>query len=101
MSSSGNTPLKPEDITRLPVSRCPRCRYTMDAATSATRRHATPTPGDYSVCLACAAILRFADDLTLRACSVDEQRELERADPELAKQLGRIVQFCRRLPRRQ
>jgi hypothetical protein len=46
-------------------SPCPECKYAIDAATAAFS-HARPKPGDVTVCLNCAAILEFADDLTVQ-----------------------------------
>lgn len=55
--------------TRLPECRCPWCHRLMDAATSANRNrpNAVPKPGDVSVCIHCAQVLIFQDNLTVRA----------------------------------
>jgi hypothetical protein len=51
--------------TRLPACHCPYCETRLDAATNLAKV-IMPKPGDISVCIQCAQILIFADDLTLR-----------------------------------
>ncbi len=55
--------------TRTPECRCPWCGYIIDGAMAADpkRPDAVPTPGSISICISCAQILVFTDDLTLRA----------------------------------
>jgi hypothetical protein len=45
----------------VPASRCPGCGLPLDCATG----HATPEPGDLSVCLECGLPCRFDHALTL------------------------------------
>jgi hypothetical protein len=50
--------------TILSMSSCPRCGYGVDAATAAYG-NVQPKPGDVSICLNCAALMQFNDDLKL------------------------------------
>lgn len=51
--------------TRLPASQCPYCETKLDAATD-LETVVMPKPGDISICIKCAQLLIFTDDLTLR-----------------------------------
>lgn len=53
--------------TRVPESSCPHCKNKLDAATHEYEK--APRPGDVSVCLKCAGINIYRDDLTLRAAT--------------------------------
>lgn len=57
--------------TTTPTSRCPACGYVIDRASS-VEGDATPTPGDFSVCMDCGAVLRFDAALRVRLASGDE-----------------------------
>lgn len=68
---------------------CPACRHSCELAASLDDAPASarPTPGDWGVCYACRAMLRFATGPSLRLARVDE---LDEAPPELLA-LGRVV----------
>ncbi len=70
----------------VPMSACPYCGYRVNAAGETpdgdTR---APEPGDFSVCISCAGIVAFADDMTLRKASL-----VETQDQELAAQLLKV-----------
>jgi hypothetical protein len=80
--------------TDTPPCRCPWCGHRFDAAMSANpdRPDAAPKPGDVSVCISCAQVLVFTDDLTLRASMPGEI--------ELTPALRRAQQAVRMLDRR-
>lgn len=50
---------------------CPFCFKLLDAA-SILGSEAAPTPGDFTVCIECANVLRYADDMSLIASSLME-----------------------------
>jgi hypothetical protein len=50
----------------LPISFCPNCKHQLDRATSTTQKGAFPVPGDFTVCIDCASVLVFTQDLYLR-----------------------------------
>lgn len=51
----------------MPECCCPVCQSQLNGATPADFGDARPEPGNISLCINCAAVLVFADDLTLRA----------------------------------
>lgn len=59
---------------RVPKSLCPYCDNKLDAAGSLDGEH-TPQNGDISLCINCAQILMFDENLQLRKPSIDEERE--------------------------
>lgn len=54
---------------------CPQCGYHLDAATG-INGDTIPESGDISICVNCAAILEFTEDLTLQILSKEELRKL-------------------------
>ncbi len=50
--------------SRVPAQWCPDCFHKLDGVTS-VGAEATPSPGDFTVCIECGNILRFADDMSL------------------------------------
>lgn len=78
-----------------PDNACPACGSRLDAAT-AVREDARPDPGDVSVCVYCAAILRFDRELYLYA---PEQWEVDYLLAEIPG-LRRAQQAARTLIRR-
>lgn len=62
----------------MPPSTCPACTTRQNMATGiAVDRK--PTPGDYTVCYACAALLHFNDQLQLARLPAQELIDM---DPE-------------------
>lgn len=62
--------------TRTPETICPTCGNVNDAATCVEGEH-SPSPGDVSVCLYCAAILIFTDELETRLPTEREMIDLQ------------------------
>lgn len=56
----------------LPESKCPDCGYTANAATNLEDEEQMPEPGDCSLCIKCAGIAVFNDDLMLRSPTEEE-----------------------------
>jgi len=75
--------------SRVPPAACPRCGKVMDAATNLMDKTA-PQGGDFSVCIYCAAVLRFTDDLDLRKATGDELAMLLDRQPEAFSLLIRV-----------
>lgn len=63
---------------RVPDCPCPGCGEFLGGAMGPQQ----PKPGDYSVCAHCALILRFKEDLTLRAAT-DEELLADDCPPDL------------------
>jgi hypothetical protein len=56
-----------------PSNQCPYCQHKLELATASPRnRHATPKPNDVTVCIECASVLVFTDDLNVRAPNIVE-----------------------------
>lgn len=56
--------------------RCPKCRKVMDSAMPVDGT-SQPQPGDYSVCISCAALLVFKDDRRVRLLTLDEMETMD------------------------
>jgi hypothetical protein len=80
--------------TRVPESLCPFCGQRLDSAIAADPANpdAQPDPGDVTICISCAQILVFTDDLTLRASMPGEV--------EITPEIRRAQEMVRRLDRR-
>lgn len=63
---------------------CPCCGRTHDAATNALDNHKLPIPGDITVCIDCAAISIFDDQLVRRLPTAAEAGQLA-TDHRLAR----------------
>ena len=77
---------------------CPRCGKIVDGATNLMDKTA-PKGGDFSVCIYCAAVLRFTGDLGLRKATGDELAILLDRRPEafsLLIQAKVAAQLCLR-----
>lgn len=51
--------------TRIPLSLCPVCGHTLDSSESLSSPAEAPAAGDWTVCIGCAAILEFDQELRL------------------------------------
>jgi hypothetical protein len=58
--------------TRHSKQPCPKCNTNLDCATGAYNKNATPSPGDFSICIICGTILRYGEGLKLVESSMDE-----------------------------
>jgi hypothetical protein len=63
------------------AQRCPACGYILDAHENI---HGTGAPerGDFTVCLGCAAILCYREQMRLTEASLLELADLHRDDPK-------------------
>jgi hypothetical protein len=59
-----------------PIVQCPSCQRRAVPI-------AKPSAGDFTVCIGCGMVLRFADDHSIRLCTDDDFRELN-TEPEIA-----------------
>lgn len=57
------------------AARCPYCGKKHNATTSTTGDH-LPKPGDITICIECANVLLFNDDLTTRKPTDNELEEI-------------------------
>lgn len=79
---------------RVPDMRCPECKVQLGAAT-AMQHDARPKPGDLSVCIVCAATLRFDEAMGVRALSLTELAALPIG---VIEELQKHVMAVRSLP---
>jgi hypothetical protein len=84
---------------RLKETRCPWCEYRIDGATDLADERG-PEPGDLSICIACASLLKFDQDLTPQKVSEDERRQIMKDDPELAEIADHLQSITRSINRR-
>ena len=81
--------------TDLSPDNCPVCGYRVEAAS--TPHQTTPSPGDITVCMACASVSRFDDDLRLRTMT---QREIFDLHPDNQDEILLVQRGIRMLDRR-
>lgn len=74
--------MKPQDYP-MPLATCPRCGYKPDYA-SKIHGDGDPTPGDFTICLHCNALLVFTEKMQLRNPTLAES-QLAQKDPELRR----------------
>jgi hypothetical protein len=56
--------------TQLEARRCPQCFCALDACTSLTAA-VQPQPGDYTICIGCASVLRFTETMDFELSSLE------------------------------
>ena len=57
----------PTKTYRIPSLDCPNCRRKLDAVSDVLGHQHIPKEGDYTFCIDCDAVLRFAPGMTLEA----------------------------------
>jgi ribosomal protein L40E len=71
----------------IPVQHCLKCGYRMDMSSDMDQGH-QPRPGDVSICMRCAALHVFDDNLIGRAPTGDEMIKLVQNRKVLQLQLA-------------
>lgn len=85
--------------TRTPLNHCLDCGHAIDASTDASApNNSTPGPGDLAICLHCAHVMIYADDLTVRAPTDAEVVEIA-GDPDMVRAVNAIARFNKEHPR--
>lgn len=80
----------------LPTAACPNCGYKTDAATlcdEAAPKDSRPCPADITVCLRCATVLQFTEDMMLQPFDIDAGG----VDDDTRFQVRRIQQNIRQI----
>lgn len=80
--------MKIGNTTKIDKLKCLDCGENLDLATSTTAEHATPSPGDVSVCVYCGNIAAF-EDYGLRHLTSSEMYEIAGDERVLAAQKNR------------
>lgn len=80
--------------TRTPSSACLDCGALITAGTDVNTHEAyrPPQAGDIAICLGCAHIMLYADDLTVRALTDAEMIEIA-GDPDVVRAVNSIAQL--------
>lgn len=86
MNTDETTP--EHDVT---PNRCPHCEHILEGATGVTTQNA-PKPGDVTLCIYCAAVLVFQDDMRVRLPVEEEANEFA-SNGELMK-MQKIVKLA-------
>ena len=75
--------------TKLDADRCPKCGHLFNSATCVdeTKGDIEPTAGDISLCVNCAAILEFDENLKLRMC---DDKTINELDDELLNEIIKV-----------
>lgn len=53
---------------------CPYCNTLLNATTSINNKKNNPKPGDFSICINCAEVIRFDQNLKLKKSSIEEAK---------------------------
>jgi hypothetical protein len=79
--------------TRTPLNHCLDCGSAIDAGTPADPNDPSiPSPGDIAICLHCAHVMLYADDLTVRALTDAEVVEVA-GDPDMVRAVNAIAKL--------
>lgn len=84
------TELWKSGIRKTPESRCLECGHKVNAGAAADGSGSLPGPNDVVVCLKCGAVMRYADEMTLRGMTDAEMDELT-SDKEWMDEVARTV----------
>lgn len=79
------------DYRPIPECNCLKCGKKMNASGSTDGSPHLPEPGDLVLCIKCGAVMKHADDMTLRGMTEQEMDELV-ADTETMDELAKNVQ---------
>lgn len=81
----------------LPLCPCPKCGSPNDAATACDETDPSgqirPRPTDLTVCIGCATVLQFTEDMTLQEVDIDQIN----ADDDTKFQVRRLQQMIRKM----
>jgi hypothetical protein len=84
----------------LEEARCPWCDKRLDAVTDADVHERGPDPGDLTICIQCASLLRLDGNLIPQKIAPAELQQLIREQPDLAEMIDIMQRTARSLDRR-
>ena len=79
---------------RTPKDHCPVCHHVLDACSDFENNPRGPQPGDVSLCIECATVLVFNDNLTRREAT---SAEIGDWDHEVRMSINRYRQIILKL----
>lgn len=77
-----------------PESKCPVCGTVVDMATGVGGPEA-PQPGNISICIKCAGVSKYSEEMTLVPISTEEMAEICDTDPEAWNHITSAVNFIK------
>lgn len=84
--------------SKIPPSPCPYCDASFDRAGSPDG--GIPEPGDYSVCIRCASLLKFGENMELLPVSQEEINACSKLDPTFMDNMKAMQNAVRNVDRR-
>lgn len=83
-------------MVNLEEDHCPKCGCLINASTGIEDENQMPSKGDISICIECASILEFNENLKLKLCS---QETINRLDEDLLKVIIKARMYILNLDR--
>ncbi len=83
----------------IPECNCPNCGHRFSAASSLDDASAKPSAGDFTVCIECAQLLAFDDDLRVRKITAEEVRHIMTTTPEIWRKIEHTQRAVRAVQR--
>lgn len=83
-------PMRDPFTAAIPVSLCPICGHSVDSASSLANPGAAPDPGDWVVCISCAAVLEFDAGLRLAIPAAAEVEEALKSGSDLRRTIAAV-----------
>ncbi len=75
------------------ASKCPACDAFLDAASSINKKHALPSPGDYSICFYCTTFVRYGPNMELIELTSTDFHKLSQEMQDELFQLRRAIHY--------
>lgn len=80
-------------VSVIEKNKCPSCGELIDANTNIDgNKEVTPGPGDLSLCIYCATMLEYEDNLTLKVLQREKLNRIRRDTPGIYKLLKNAQQ---------
>ena len=83
-------------MVNLEEDHCPKCGCLINASTGIEDENQMPSKGDISICIECASILEFDENLKLKLCP---QETINRLDEDLLKVIIKAKMYVLNLDR--
>lgn len=87
-----------DGITHYALTACPYCGHKLNAAGASDGSHTAPSDGDATVCIECAEVMFFQQDMTVRKAKEGELMTMLFSDPAWAAEIAATQRRIRSLP---